>query len=403
MENNRNSLIQMQNRRNILKKVWEERSISRAQIAKDLNITPATVSSNVAELEKLNFIRLGQEGESSGGRKPKMLEINESSLLSIGITVKKFEVVSVIVNLTGNAKITRTDKYPLPITKENIFNTIIYSIKELKKNINGNYQRILGIGVGFHGVVDYKSGISIFAPAFNWRYINIKALLENEFKIPVFVDNDARVMVLAEKWFGKYRNLNNLIFLSLDSGVGGGILIDGKIFRGVNSAAGEIGHIRVKENGVKCLCGNYGCLETVASTRALIQEIITQIQLGYPTIITSMVENGDLNKINYSIIDKAAKENDELTIKVLNTIGIYVGTALADIINVFNPEAIIIGGELSKSWDYISNQISDTVKKQSMTECCKDVKILKSSFEGSKGEIGAAALVLNKILEEDYL
>lgn len=402
MDNNKNSLIQKQNRRNILKKVWEERSISRAQIAKDLNITAATVSSNVAELEKMNFIRLGEEGESSGGRKPKMLEINETSLLSIGITVKKFEVVSTIVNLKGKPKITRTDKYPLPITKENIFNTIVYSIKELKKNVNGNLQRILGIGVGFHGVVDYKSGISIFAPAFNWRYVNIKALLENEFKLPVIVDNDARVMVLAEKWFGKYRNLRNLIFLSLDAGVGGGILIDGKLFRGVSSAAGEIGHIRVKENGVKCLCGNYGCLETVASSRALVQEIINKIQLGYPTIITSMVNNGDLNEINYDIIDTAARNNDELAIEVLNNIGVYVGTALADIINVFNPEAVIIGGQLSQSWEFIETQITETVKKQAMTECCNNVKILKSSFEGSKGEIGAAALVLNKILEEDF-
>ena len=291
MENNSNSYIQKQNRRKILKKVWEEKSISRAELAKNLKITPATVSSNVAELERMNFIRLGMEGESSGGRKPKMLEINESSLLCIGITVKKDEVVSAIVNLTGIQKLTRTDRYPLPINKENIFATIIKSIKELVTKVNGNNQRILGIGVGFHGVVDYKSGISIYAPAFDWRFVNIKALLENEFKIPVIVDNDARVMVLAEKWFGKYRSLKNLIFLSLDSGVGGGILIDGKIFRGSNSASGEIGHIRVKDNGVKCLCGNYGCLETIASSKALTQEIISQIHLGYPTMITSMVEN----------------------------------------------------------------------------------------------------------------
>lgn len=403
MENNRNSFIQKQNRRKILKTVWEEKSISRAELAKKLKITPATVSSNVAELERMNFIRLGIEGESSGGRKPKMLEINESSLLCIGITVKKDKVVSVLVNLKGVQKLTRTDKYPLPINKENIFSTMTKSIRELVNRVNGNNQKILGIGVGFHGVVDYKSGISIYAPAFNWRVVNIKELLENEFKIPVIVDNDARVMVLAEKWFGKYRSLKNLIFLSLDSGVGGGILVDGKIFRGSNSAAGEIGHIRVKDNGVKCLCGNFGCLETIASSKSLIQEIISQIQLGYPTLITSMIKDGNLNSLNYSIIDKAARLNDDLAIKSFNRIGVYVGTALADIVNVFNPEAIIIGGQLSSSWQFMEKQINETVHKQSMTECYKGVKILKSSFEGSKGEIGAAALVLNKILEEDFL
>lgn len=402
MRNNSNSLIQNRNRRKILKKVWEEKSISRSDLAKQLKITPATVSSNVAELEKMNFIRLGTEGESSGGRKPIMLEINETSLLCIGITVKKTEVVSALVNLKGNIKLKRSDKYPLPINRENIFNTIINSINELKNTLNGNTQRILGIGVGFHGVVDYNSGISIFAPAFNWRYVNIKALLENQFKIPVIVDNDARVMVLAEKWFGKYRSIKNLIFVSLDSGVGSGILIDGKIFRGSNSAAGEIGHIRVKENGTKCLCGNYGCLDTVASTKALIQDVISKINLGYNTIIPSMVNN-NLNLITFDIIHKAAINNDNLAIQSFNKIGVFVGTALADIVNVFNPEAIIIGGKLSIAWEFMEYQISETVKKQSMTECYKGLKILRSSFIGSNGEIGAAALVLNKILEENFL
>lgn len=124
-----NSLVQNRNRRKILKKVWEEKSISRSDLAKQLKITPATVSSNVAELEKMNFIRLGTEGESSGGRKPIMLEINEASLLCIGITVKKTEVVSALVNLKGISKLTKTKKYPLPITKEHIFETIIESIK----------------------------------------------------------------------------------------------------------------------------------------------------------------------------------------------------------------------------------------------------------------------------------
>ncbi|MGD1820842.1 MAG: ROK family transcriptional regulator [Pleomorphochaeta sp.] len=397
-----NSLVQNRNRRKILKKVWEEKSISRSDLAKQLKITPATVSSNVAELEKMNFIRLGTEGESSGGRKPIMLEINEASLLCIGITVKKTEVVSALVNLKGISKLTKTKKYPLPITKEHIFETIIESIKELKNTLNNNTQRILGIGVGFHGIVNYDSGISIYAPAFNWRYVNIKALLEKIFKIPVIVDNDARVMVLAEKWFGKYRSIKNLIFVSLDSGVGSGILIDGKIFRGSNSAAGEIGHIRVKENGTKCLCGNYGCLDTVASTKALINDVVTQINLGYPTIITSMVDK-NLDNINYEIIDKAARENDEVAIRAFNSIGAYVGTALADIVNVFNPEAIIIGGIISSSWQFIEKQITETVQKQSMTECYRGLKILKSSFPGSCGQIGAAALVLNKILEEDFL
>ena len=371
-------------------------------MAKQLNITPATVSSNVAELEKMNFVRLGTEGESSGGRKPIMVVINETSLLCIGITVKKSEIVSALVNLKGQVILKRVEKYELPLNKENIFETMINSIKALRNTLNGNNQRLLGIGVGFHGVVDYKSGISIYAPAFNWRYVNIKALLENEFKTSVFVDNDARVMVLAEKWFGKYRSVKNLIYVSLDSGVGGGILIDGKIFRGSNSAAGEIGHIRVKENGSKCLCGNYGCLDTVATTKALVKDIINQINLGYKTKITSMVDN-NLEDISFEVIKKAADEKDEVSIQAFKMIGIYVGTALADIVNIFNPELIVIGGKLSSAWQYMESPILETVKKQSMDACYKGLNILPSSFIGGKGELGAAALVLNKILEEDYL
>jgi predicted NBD/HSP70 family sugar kinase len=398
----RNSREQSHNRRKILKKVWENETISRAELAKQLHLSPATVSSNVAELVRMNYIRLGKEGDSSGGRKPIMLEINEDSLAAVGITVMKESVLSSLVNLKGEVIDSRLDKYTLPISKESILSTILFSIKKILEIWNNN-QKICGIGIGMHGVVDYSSGISIFAPYFSWHYVNIKTLVEEEFHIPVLVDNDARVMVLAEKWFGKYRSLRNFIFLSLDEGVGGGIMVDGKLFRGSGYAAGEIGHIHVKENGSKCICGNYGCLETVAAIPRIVGEIVDQIRLGYPSYITDIIGDKPLNLIDFDIVLEAVEKGDDLCKKVLSKVGMYIGVASADIINFFNPEAIVIGGKLSLAWDYFKEDVRETVIRQSMHECNKNVKILRSSFVGCRGDIGAAALVVDKILEENFL
>jgi glucokinase-like ROK family protein len=287
--------------------------------------------------------------------------------------------------------------FPLPLSSEQILSTILLSIAKVLSTSDLQKTNMLGIGVGMHGIVNFKTGMSIFAPAFNWHNINIKGIIAEKFHCSVIVDNDARVMVLAELLFGKRRNLKNFIFLNLGSGVGGGIVLNGKIFRGTKFAAGEFGHIKVKEFGIRCVCGNYGCLDTVASEAGLINDVVEKIHLGYETSILSVIKDNDLKKITFDIILAAAQNHDQLAIDALERLGRYVGTALANIINIFNPEAVIIGGTISRAWDYIRLPIQETTLSQSMKECSQGVQILKSSFEGTAGEIGAAALVIENL------
>ena len=391
--------IKKNNRKRILRLIWERGSISRADTAKKLVLTPATVSSNVAELVKQKFVRMERTGDSSGGRKPIILEIDDSTLFCIGVCVKKTEVVTALVGLKGSVSLKNRISYPMPLADETILKTITDSIKNILDNIDLQKIKILGIGIGMHGIVDFEKGVSIFAPAFNWHGINIKKLMTDTFHFPVIVDNDVRVMVLAELWFGKWRNLKNFIFLSLGSGVGGGILLNGKVFRGNHFAAGEFGHIRVNEHGSRCICGNYGCLDTVASEKGLIDDVIERIHLGYSTIITDSISDGNLEHLTFDTILEAADKNDALAIAAFRKLGMYVGTALAGIVNIFNPEAVIIGGSISQAWNYIEIPILESVSKQSMKECNQGVHILRSSFNKPSGEIGAATLIIDSLFQ----
>ncbi|WP_320127492.1 ROK family transcriptional regulator [uncultured Sphaerochaeta sp.] len=392
--------LQEMNLQKILKVIVEERIVSRADIAKKTNITPATVSTLVQILIDRKIAKMGNFASSTGGRRAVSIEIDNGSLYCLGVTVKKRMVTSAIVSLAGDVIARQENLYPVPSTTEKILGTLVSSIDALLEIAEQKKLKIIGIGVGVHGVVDYQNGISVFAPAFQWKNIHIKKLLEEKYSYPILVDNDVRVMVLAEKYLGKYRQLENFIFLSLDSGVGGGILINGKVLRGVSSAAGEIGHIRVQEQGYKCVCGNYGCLETVASEVGLVRCALDEIKLGYPTLITEYIENDDLSNVNFEVIYRAALANDALALRILQKMGDYVGNALADIVNMFNPEMIIIGGKISLAWDLFKDEIRKTVISQSMTECNEDVLIVKSSFDGAAGEIGAAALVISDLFEK---
>jgi N-acetylglucosamine repressor len=392
-------VIKKSNRKKILQLIWEKGAISRAEIAKQLHLTPATISSNVAELVKQKFVRMAKTGDSSGGRKPVIVEIDDRTLFCIGVSVRKTEVVSALVSLKGEVSVKFEKSYPVPLTTEKILLLVIESVRKVISGVDLQKMKILGIGIGMHGIVDFETGVSIFAPAFNWHNINIKKLVADAFHIPVIVDNDVRVMVLAELWFGKWRSLKNFIFLSLGSGVGGGILLNGKLFRGNHFAAGEFGHIRVNEHGTKCVCGNYGCLDTVASEQGLIDDVIERIHLGYSSVITDFLDGNNLEHLTFDVILRAANTNDVLAIEAFQKLGMYVGTALANIINIFNPEAVIIGGNMSRAWNYIEKPILNAVSHQSMKECNQGVRILKSSFEGMCGEIGAATLIIDNLFQ----
>ena len=391
------TLIRKINLTLILKLIREQAPISRASIAKQLKLNPATVSSNVRILLEENLIREVGSGLSSGGRKPILLEINESAKFTIGVDVQKDKVVVAAVNLDGTLLSCEESEYQTHFSKEIVLSTIFDSIDSVIDKLGHDPNSYYGIGVGMHGIVDVQKGISVFAPAFSWHDVPIAELLEKRYKMPVKIDNDARAMALGEKWFGAAWKVENFIFLNIGSGIGSGIFISGSLYRGFGGAAGEIGHIKVQDSGKKCVCGNHGCLDTVASLNAIL-ETVEDIRMNVHSSYYAL-HFQDVKRLTIANVAQAAKNADPYTLDLLKEIGNYLAIAVSSVLMVMNPEMVIIGGEISSVMQYFLPTFEKKVLQSSLKECQIGLKIVPSALLDQVGVIGAATLIIQKVFK----
>jgi glucokinase len=220
--------------------------------------------------------------------------------------------------------------------------------------------------------------------------------MEKKMLTPTFIDNDVNVMALAELKFGAAKGTRNAICLTLGTGVGGGIILEGSLYRGSDSAAGEIGHIPINVGGIKCPCGGWGCMERYVGNEYIVKKTRKEIQGGRNSLINKLT-NGDLSKITPQIISRAAKLQDRLAKEVWQEVGRNLGVALVGVVNFFNPEKIIIGGGISGAGRILFDELRKTIKKRAMPVQARTVKVLKSKLGKDAGIIGAAMLAMSEI------
>jgi glucokinase-like ROK family protein len=383
-------LMKSLNKSLILNVIRTDSPISRAEIAKKTNLTPPTVTNLVNELLESNLVMESDLGESTVGRKPIMLRINASAFRVIGVDVgiSNFKLVS--TNLNAEVMDTLLVKMPLCITTETFMDLLVKSVKTMISN--AKEESILGIGIGMHGLVNPQTGIALFAPNFNLRNIPLREKLEKEFHIPVEIENDVRAMALGESWFGNGQGIDNFICVNVGIGIGAGVILDRKLYTGSSFTAGEIGHTTIDVEGPKCSCGNYGCLQTLAAGPAIIARAQKKICLGMKSLIEELVQ-GDLDTITGETVHQAAIEGDELALEVLEDTGRYLGIGIANMINMLNPEKVILGGGVLKAGEFILGPIKEMVKRRELN--CTPISIAKLGEYGTS--IGAATLVLKKL------
>ena len=391
-------LIKKINNLTILNTVRDKGPISRACIAKITGLNPATVSSNVNELLKEGLVIETGSGESSGGRRPVMVQLNSKAFYAIGVDMGISKVKTAITDLGGNIYQKSMLFYPEEADEQVIMNTIKQSIYSVLEKSGIKIDSIMGIGIGVHGIVNSSEGISIYAPAFKWRNVDIKRILEDEFNLSVFIDNDVRAMALGEMWFGAARGVDDFVFINIGSGIGSGIMIGGELYKGASYGAGEIGHISIDDSGPKCNCGNYGCLEVMASGPAIARRVINQIKMGKSTLVTGLV-NDDLTKISGEIIYEAARMGDAVASDTLQETGRYIGIAVSSLINILNPRLILIGGGVSMAGDFIFRPLIEVAKKKSMKDSGENVSIMPAGLMENCGVIGAATLVIKDFFQ----
>lgn len=283
----------------------------------------------------------------------------------------------------------------IPTHAEMGYEYTVSNIKEaihvLLKETGSSSSDIEGIGFGFPGQVDYKSGIVRLAPNIpGWVDVPIAKLIEDEFNIPTRVDNDVRCAALGELNFGAGQGCENLICITVGTGIGSGLIVNGKLVRGASNAAGEIGHIKLQmKDGPICGCGDTGCLEAFASGPAIVAMAENYIAGGKSTKYRELA-NPDITPY---IVYEAAKAGDPVAKRIFTIMGEYIGIGLSSVINLLNPEKVIIGGGVAASGEFLMGSIKETVKKRAMKIAGETVEIVPAQLGNTAGVIGASLLI----------
>ncbi|MFH1239443.1 MAG: ROK family protein, partial [bacterium] len=263
---------------------------------------------------------------------------------------------------------------------------------------NDTHGKIVSIGIGTPGLVDHQLG-GVKAGAKNlpgWEGIPFKVEVSQKFKLPTAIDNDANMVTLGEYYFGAGQGTKNMICLTLGTGIGGGIIMDGKLYHGTNNYAAEIGHMSINIEGPKCNCGSYGCLEAYASATAIVARTIASIKKGQATMLTDLV-NSDLTKITAKTVTEAAKKGDSLCLEVVKETGKYLGVGVANLINLLNPELVVLAGGVSQAGDIILNPTIHNAQQYSLQYAFSVVKIVLGKLQDAAGIIGAGIYSLENI------
>ncbi|MBO7611240.1 MAG: ROK family protein [Elusimicrobia bacterium] len=306
--------------------------------------------------------------------------------VDMGGTLIKIAIVDDKANVVEEA-VVNTDINASP---KSVIENIVEVFKKFK-----NYNKVKTIGIGIAGDIDFRQGIVRLSPNLpKWNKVQLKRDIEKITKKTVFVDNDANTAAIGAYWLDIKAKADNMVCVTLGTGVGGGIIINKKLFRGNNGTAGEIGHITVVPDGRKCNCGNYGCAETYIGVRHIVKETIDLLKTKKSKYIMKLANN-DIEQITPKLLSQAAEKGDVVAKKVWNNAGEKLGILLSDIIDFFNPDCIVLCGGISNAGDLIIKPAKEQIKKRAFKTAAKACKIVVSKYTSKLGVVGAAMLVKN--------
>ena len=310
----------------------------------------------------------------------------------IGIDVGGTNVKIALVDDSGKIIYSNSVPTRAEMGYEYTVNNIKQAIYDLMKETKLTAKDIEGTGFGFPGQVDYKSGIVRLAPNIpGWVEVPIAKMIEDEFHIPTRVDNDVRCAALGELKYGAGKGCENLICITVGTGIGSGLIVNGKLVRGASNAAGEIGHIKLQiHDGPICGCGDTGCMEAFASGPAIVAMAEEYILGGKSTKYREMANGGDITPF---IVAEAAKAGDPVAKRIFARIGEYIGIGMASVVNLLNPEKIIIGGGVADAGDILLEPLKETLKKRAMKIAGETVEVVPAQLGNTAGVIGASLLI----------
>ncbi|ENM5741369.1 ROK family protein [Vibrio metoecus] len=385
----------------VYKLIDQKGPISRIDLSKESELAPASITKITRELIDAHLIHETTVQEAiSRGRPAVGLQTNNMGWQFLSMRLGRGYLTIALHELGGEVLIdTKIDIHE--IDQDDVLARLLFEIEEFFQTYSAQLDRVTSIAITLPGLVNSEQGIVLQMPHYNVKNLALGPEIYKATGLPVFVANDTRAWALAEKLFGHAQDVDNSVLISIHHGLGAGIVLDGRVLQGRHGNIGELGHIQIDPKGKRCHCGNYGCLETVASSQAIRDQVKARIMAG-ETSCLAIIED-----ISIEDICAAAADGDPLAVDVIQQLGRYLGAAIAIVINLFNPDKVLIGGVINQAKAILYPSIEQCIREQSLPVYHQDLQLVESRFYKQATMPGAAlikqalydGLLLMKVVE----
>jgi predicted NBD/HSP70 family sugar kinase len=396
------TLLRQINHNMVLRMIQQGSPISRTDIVQASGLSASAVSGITAELLERGLIQEIGEAEGTGraGRRAVMLRLNPAAGYVLGVKLALRTITCVITDLDAN--VLRASETPVPFVEAEIHEAPVFpaaemiqltiqALEALLTTSGVERTRLIGIGVGVNGIVDNELGICRLAPHFGWRNVPLSAPLSAHFALPVLLENDTRTAAIAEQWFGAGRGINHFVTVVVGYGLGAGVVANGQIYRGALNGAGEFGHTQVQEDGPRCSCGKRGCVEALAAEPAILRHIEDALRAGAPSALAGV------HPLTLETITSAADAGDVLAQRALASAGRWLGRGLAGLVNILNPQLIIIKGEAVPCGHWYLQPMEQALREHAFDGLASSLKLVTEPGGTEVWARGAACMVLSAL------
>jgi predicted NBD/HSP70 family sugar kinase len=384
------TLVRAQNSALLLRMIWHERQATRVELARKSGLSHSTVSAIVLELERAGLVRTLGATASRGGRPASLIGFCDDSFAIVGVEIGARHVAVALTDLRGRVR--HFEERRLAVRKQPRA-----ALEEIRGLIDRSMRaervprrRIVGIGVAAPSPVDPAAPghlAELIFPA--WRDVDIREHLREAYDLPVFIDNDANLGALAERWWGAGVEGGDLAYIKVGAGVGSGHIIRGELYRGATGTAGEIGHVPVDPNGPMCVCGNRGCLTTFVGSDELAERARELFELAERPTLAEIV--------------RRARAGDAAALRLVDEVGDRLGIVIGTLLNLLNMDVVVIGGEISTVGDMLLDAVRRTVKGRALPSAMAHTRIVTSNLGPRAIALGAATLILESALKDYQL
>jgi glucokinase-like ROK family protein len=383
----------------IMTQLHEKAPVSRATLAEVTGLNKATVSSLVQELVDNHFIHEVGLRSKKAGRPAMLFAVNPNAghIVSVEIGVDFIFVIctNFATEIIWQEQLSLQPELSEPAIIERTLQLLQQAIAVGTQKVGP----VLGVALAVPGLVDQQSGTLIFAPNLGWRNVPLATLLNQALgaNVPTFVDNEANLAALGEQFFGVGQGYKDVLYISATAGLGGAIMRNGQLFRGVTGFAGEIGHILMDPQGELCKCGNRGCWETQVSQMALFRYIRQSLAQGHPSLL-SEISGGQLEQLTVPQVTEAAQAGDEVSLAALEKVGYHLGLGIASLINALNPDLVVLGGVLSLAGEFLLPKINQVLEQRVLHWSRQITPVVLAQHGSAASVMGGMALVYQTIL-----